>query len=394
MKISKRKAIRCIVATAAAIFAVSVSVASAQGTASIMSAYQQFRDIGAERIHVVVPTIIEIPFDREFIERTEFAVLDVTTDRFEPSRFIESKARALFLATTNTPSVDAGALVDGSSATYAAFPVPGDRAVVSIIRLTSPSPVTASGLSITLSDNVSLPQTIMIGAVTAPHPEGEVIVATRALDATSVRFPETRAASWYVEFRHVQPLRIAEISLNEMGAVAGSRVLRVLAQPGHSYRIYFNPDRSVSVPVGEAGNLSANADVKRVSASNAQNNTAYVPADSDSDSIPDARDNCVSIANSDQRDVDGNGLGDTCQDFDSDGVYNARDNCPEVPNSRQADEDGDGVGNECDDAESRLTERYPWIPWMGIGAAALVVLALFVLMMRHRPEEDPAVPRA
>ncbi len=58
--------------------------------------------------------------------------------------------------------------------------------------------------------------------------------------------------------------------------------------------------------------------------------------DTDDDGIPDARDNCVRVANADQVDTD------------SDGVGNACDNCPRVDNSNQLDFDHDGLGNVCD----------------------------------------------
>jgi hypothetical protein len=58
--------------------------------------------------------------------------------------------------------------------------------------------------------------------------------------------------------------------------------------------------------------------------------------DQDGDGVPDATDNCPTVANADQRDFDNDGVGDAC------------DNCPPIPNPDQADGDGDGVGDACD----------------------------------------------
>ena len=355
------------------------------GVASIQSAYQQYKDLPAETIKVTVPTVVEVPFDGDFIERADFAVLDTTANRFEPSLFVQKIAPTPLSATSGNGE-NVNEVVDNSLYSSTSFDVPGDRVIRTIITLTSMPPVLSSAITLALENNVALPLTVALRAGSGTGMK--VVVAERQLTSSIIQFPQTRAIDWTLEFTHSQPLRIAEINIIEDNLPPGSHSLRFLAQPEHSYQIYFNPDRAVIVPTTEAGNLNDDGDVRILSAKNTLNNASFIPADSDSDGIPDARDNCVLIENADQADVDGNGLGDACQDFDRDGLLNARDNCPNIPNADQLDTDGDGTGDPCDPGESRITEKYKWIPWAGIGFAALVILVLFGVTIRSRKSSE------
>ena len=101
----------------------------------------------------------------------------------------------------------------------------------------------------------------------------------------------------------------------------------------------------ISLPAGTADNAAMNGSAAAVGPS-----ATFALADTDMDNIWDGVDNCPSISNADQADVDGNGIGDVCDpDIDGDGVANAMDNCPSIANADQLNTDGaaDG-GDACD----------------------------------------------
>ncbi|MGB6268266.1 MAG: thrombospondin type 3 repeat-containing protein, partial [Olleya sp.] len=73
--------------------------------------------------------------------------------------------------------------------------------------------------------------------------------------------------------------------------------------------------------------------------------------DEDGDGITNDVDNCLTVANPDQADSDGNGIGDACQDTDGDGVLDINDNCLTTANTDQADVDNNGIGDVCEDTD-------------------------------------------
>lgn len=95
--------------------------------------------------------------------------------------------------------------------------------------------------------------------------------------------------------------------------------------------------------------------------------TTAANPDTDGDGVPNATDNCPTVANASQVDTDGDGIGDACDpDIDNDGVANAGDNCPTVSNSGQADADSDGIGDACDsdsdgDGVANATDNCPTV---------------------------------
>jgi hypothetical protein len=93
-------------------------------------------------------------------------------------------------------------------------------------------------------------------------------------------------------------------------------------------------------------------------------------ADQDGDAIADSSDNCLAIANTDQRNHDSDPFGDAC------------DRCPHLASTTDPDGDGDGVGDACDPRPSLAgDQRVLWAGfydanditgWSGLGTFTVV----------------------
>lgn len=355
---------------------------------SITSAYRSYKAPSIPAL--TVPTVVELSFATDAVERWEFAVLDTLAHIFEPTLFKATPIinQSCLSIDANTYFQGAQRMLDDDLRTFADFYFAAEDRGEANITLTCSDSITCSGVVMILDEHIALPQKISV-SVRSGQGELQALLSGAKLDSTVVRFPKVRSDYWNFVIEFIQPLRISELRLiTEQESRDTSRVLRFLAQPGHGYRVYFDPDRLVWPPVAEPGNLADDRGVVRLPDVAAQANAGYIFSDLDKDGVPDIHDNCIELANPDQTDIDNNGRGDACDDFDRDGIINSLDNCPNVPNRDQYDRDGDGIGDVCDDQENRFTERHGWIPWAGIGLAALVLGVLFALTMR-RPEQPP-----
>jgi len=76
-------------------------------------------------------------------------------------------------------------------------------------------------------------------------------------------------------------------------------------------------------------------------------------SDDDRDWIIWEKDNCIYISNRDQKDINRNWIWDVCEfDKDKDGLFDSQDNCINISNVDQMDDDKDGIWNSCDNCKN------------------------------------------
>lgn len=339
-------------------------------------------------VNIVVPTAVEVPLSLDVSERNNFAVYENSSAKFVPYFIHETYSRIPASVTAYSEASNNYALTDSNSDTGVDYFLKNDGMSSVTITLTASEFIESSSLVLELDEYVALPTTLSMTALVEGAIERTIIAPIR-MYSNVVTFPKTVAKQWTVSLTYAQPLRINELRLvQDQVESTVVRGIRFLAQPQSTYMIYHNPDRGVRIPTIEQGNLSDNDGVLLLPKTASMINQTYTQADVDDDGVIDIRDNCVQMANADQLDVDRNGRGDVCDDFDRDGISQIQDNCPNLANLNQIDTDGDGIGDACDTEESRFTEKYPWVPWAGMGIAALVLGALFVLMAAAPKKEE------
>ncbi len=356
-----------------------------------VSSYRKYMEISVPKL--AVPTVIELAVPNNGLERYDFLVFDKTIKSFEPSLLLIDGGMPLFNISITDVNINSlipnpQNIVDNNENSYAELPIFDDKIGSASIKIESETSIEASSLFFLLDNNVALPKTISIKTGS----DLKTVLATTDFLSQTVHFPKTIASKWIIDITYGQPLRITELRLGAMSDQIKTSKLRFLAQPDHDYGVYLDPDRRVNIVTGERANLNDNTDVLKVGTGPLGENLAYVIADTDGDNVPDIIDNCVAISNTDQIDINNNGRGDVCDDFDKDGVINSLDNCPDLPNYNQKDTDGDKIGDICDNEEGRITEKYKWLPWVGMGFAALVVIGLFVITarsMKKKPDLPP-----
>lgn len=336
--------------------------------------------------NVTVPTVVELPISPDTVTQPSFAVIQNSDGKSIPyywSKASETIIVPWYIYVDGYDSLPA--LIDGDSNTNASFPLPNEGIGRIRMQANANEVTTVSALTFNLQKNVQLPLSIEIQMVTRDGRTQRVLAETR-MTSNTVVFPEVMTNNLIITLSYVQPLRISELIVGQENlAIDVKAGLRFLAQPNATYTVFMNPDRPVTTPVSSGGDLRNDVGVVQIFSGRIVDNQLYKPYDSDADGVPNDIDNCPAVANQNQSDINNNGIGDECDDYDRDNISNSLDNCPDLPNSSQIDTDADGIGDACDNEESRLTEKYQWIVWAGLGIGFLTLIVLFAIVLRRDP---------
>jgi hypothetical protein len=341
-----------------------------------------------------VPSILSYELPTTYIEHKSFAALEADSATFQPVQFNQERDRdPITVSASASPlpeAESARALVDDDGETSVTFRPQEDGVSTAAIELTADAPIASEEVFLQLAPHVAYPAAVTIWK-DEKRPEN-ILVRKEELRSSRITFPEATAQTWHIEFTYTQPLRISELRLAQQGESAiRAQELRFLARPDTTYYLFVGADRAVTFQTAESGNLAGTDEVIALSQAGSvdrSSNPLFSPADIDGDGVFDRQDNCVETPNPKQVDANNNGKGDACEDFDRDGIVTAEDNCPQHPNRDQADADGDGIGDACDNREDRITERNPWLPWVALGLAAMVIVGLLIITRRSMREAE------
>jgi hypothetical protein len=332
-----------------------------------------------------VPTIVEVEFPAVSIVKNGFAVFDEKSQTFVPNITVTKNTPPpkIYSIRNSASNENLDSLFDGNLSTKKDFYLNGTAQNSINLNVNFASPIKTNLFTLSLDRNVSLPDYVTLKALVGM--EWVTVLNKVKPSGYAISFPETTATMWIITVDFSQSIRITDISFTSFQSYSEKINVRFLAQPNSNYTIYANPDSSpIWYSVNDTAHLQTNK-YKVIGLMNLSHNPLFTEPDADTDGVIDTIDNCIININSDQRDEDGNGVGDVCDDYDNDKIPNYIDNCPNLPNYYQTDTDADKIGDECDPDESRITEKYPIVVWFGLAISSLIFLSLlYVAGMRMR----------
>lgn len=322
--------------------------------AADLTRYQNVRII--EVLTITQPTIVQIS---HLSSDGNYVVTDDTGAYIPQQSQTLRKSTVIFpkeVKGCNPVCVDALPLADGNPNTTFDFPLRSNGIQKGSIKITYAKELETDAIIFRTTPDSYIPTAFTLTI------DGKKVLNT--MQGGSARFPKMMAKNIEIEFEYIQPIRFTEVGVGFNTVEESNTSVRFVYQPGVHYMLYSES------PLGKEGmpsptvNLFSKENEKELNLEVPHKNPLFKERDTDGDGVVDTLDNCPSVTNSDQKDSNSNGIGDACDDYDYDGIPTYRDNCPTIVNPDQRDTDGDGIGDLCDQDESRVTEKYKWIPWV------------------------------
>ncbi len=352
-------------------------------------AFQSLAEVSTDDYNMVLPTVAEIPIDIGLKNVKEILVLSSKEQKPVPAELLVReefvRPRIEISVRTNGQEVLGRSLLSDArkNVLFSTLVSRKGWKGETTVSLFFAEPFEVSQIILHPMKNSFLPDAVSVRAVSGNR--NDLILPEISLTSPMVKFPPVKVEELHLKFRHSKPLILRKLEIVPENPVKEKKFfVRFLARPETDYQVFFNADREVSLPETEKPSLWGDINVLyHPNNVKIKPNPAYVPADKDSDGVPDREDNCVSVSNPEQTDVNGNGKGDACEDFDYDGVVNALDNCPNIPNRAQKDIDLDGRGDVCDDTDSRWAQTQRYLPAVALLVTSSVIVLLLISMSKQ-----------
>ena len=333
---------------------------------------------------VTQPAIVEITNLDQAINYT--VVND--TNQVIPQQFQTERNRTIIppqqVVACMATCVNAPALADSDERTTFDFPLTTSGIQRGSIKIVYAKPLETDSVTFRTTGDSYMPRVFTLTI------DGKRILNTT--QGSSARFPKMMAQTVVIEFEYDQPIRFSEVGVGSVIDEGIVSMLRFVYQPSMRYMVYSSSsvrDIAPSPAINLFGkNKEATLTLEEIHKNPLYKENVYIEKDTDGDTILDIHDNCPLQVNPDQKDSNGNGIGDVCDDYDYDGVPTYMDNCPQIENPYQEDKDRDGIGDVCDAEESRVTEKYPWISWVVFITVFAGILAMGYEVVTMKKENE------
>lgn len=345
---------------------------SAIASAADLSRYVEMREI--QKIDVTQPAIVQL----SNLDSTRVYV--VATDKGEtvPQQFQTTRKTTVILPTRVegciSKCVDAQTLADSDMNTTFDFPLETSGTQKGVIKIMYAKPLATDKIVFQTTSDSYMPSSFRLMI------DGKRILNT--IQGSVVTFPMMNAQNVEIEFEYTQPIRFREVGVGTVTEEKVNNMIRFVYQPGTQYLLYggvsIGREHVPTPPI----NLFAKTNEAELVLQASQKNILFkeqesqMNKDTDTDGLVNIIDNCPMQPNQDQKDGNGNGIGDVCDDYDYDGVATYVDNCPFVSNDTQVDTDRDTIGDACDQEESRFTEKHGWVPWVAFGVVFIAIIGM------------------